>query len=66
MHPLDEITENIIGAAIAVHRALGPGLLESAYETCLIHELKERNIRFEKQKTFPVQYKGRSWIAAIA
>ncbi len=58
MNHLDEITENIIGAAIAVHKELGPGLLESAYEACLIHELKERNIRFEKQKTLPVQYKG--------
>jgi GxxExxY protein len=40
-----ELTEKIIGAAIAVHRELGPGLLESAYEVCFVHELKERGLR---------------------
>ena len=60
-----EITENdestltgkIIGAAIDVHRALGPGLLESAYETCLIYELRLRKMKVENQKAMPVFYK---------
>ena len=48
----------IIGAAIEVHRCLGPGLLESAYEECLCHELKLRGIPFERQVDLPVPYKG--------
>jgi len=55
---INEITETIIGAAIDVHRALGPGLLESAYEQCLCHELSLRNISFERQRQLPVKYKG--------
>lgn len=55
---VNEITQNIIGASIEVHRNLGPGLLESAYESCLCHELKLRNIEFERQKTLPLRYKG--------
>lgn len=55
---LNELTERIIGAAIEVHRALGPGLLESAYEECLCHELSLRGVRFERQADLPVQYKG--------
>ncbi len=55
---LHEITEQIIGAAIAVHRALGPGLLESTYEACLAHELSERNLHVERQKALPILYKG--------
>ena len=55
---LNEITETIIGAAIAVHRELGPGLLESAYEACLAFELAERGLRVERQKGVPVVYKG--------
>jgi GxxExxY protein len=55
---LNEISEQIIGAAIEVHKALGPGLLESAYEECLCYELKLREIRFERQRPLPVQYKG--------
>jgi GxxExxY protein len=55
---LNEITEQIIGAAIEVHRALGPGLLESAYEECLCHELTLRRLAFERQKPLPVEYKG--------
>lgn len=51
-------TEGIIGAAIEVHRELGPGLLESAYETCLAHELAERGFRVERQVPLPVRYKG--------
>ena len=57
MH-VNDLTEAIIGAAIEVHRALGPGLLESAYEECLCHELMLRGIPFERQRQLPVQYKG--------
>jgi|SRR5579864_1126922 len=53
-----ELTRSIIGAAIEVHKLLGPGLLESAYEDCLCHELALRRIRFEKQKPIPLVYKG--------
>ncbi len=52
-----ELTEQIIGAAIEVHRALGPGLLESVYEACLAHELSLREIAFESQKQALVHYK---------
>ncbi|MBK9315060.1 MAG: GxxExxY protein [Acidobacteria bacterium] len=55
---LNEITEKIIGAAIDVHRALGPGLLESAYEECLCHELTLLGVAFERQRPLPVEYKG--------
>lgn len=55
---LNPITEAIIGAAINVHRALGPGLLESAYETCLVHELLQLGLHVEQQKPLPVVYKG--------
>ena len=54
----EELTERVIGAAIEVHRALGPGLLESAYEECLCHELRLRGIRFQRQVPLPVNYKG--------
>ena len=53
----NEITQNIIGAAIEVHKQLGPGLLESAYEECLCHELTVRNMNFERQKPIPLVYK---------
>jgi GxxExxY protein len=52
------LTRNIIGAAIEVHRALGPGLLESTYQTCLAHELALREIAFEREKPLPVEYKS--------
>ena len=55
---MNKVTEQIIGASIEVHKALGPGLLESAYEECLCRELALRNIRFERQRTLPVEYKG--------
>jgi GxxExxY protein len=55
---LNSITQNIIGAAIEVHRALGPGLLESAYEACLAFELVERGLKVEQQKPLPVVYRG--------
>ncbi|MBI1299834.1 GxxExxY protein [bacterium] len=54
----DAYSRQIIGAAIEVHRGLGPGLLESAYETCLAHEFSLRGIPFERQKVLPVHYKG--------
>jgi GxxExxY protein len=54
---LDQITRRIIGAAIEVHRHLGLGLLESAYETCLAYELKELGFRVEQQRPLPVVYK---------
>lgn len=52
-----EITDKIIGAAIEVHRVLGPGLLESAYEECLCHELELRGLAFQRQVQLPVRYK---------
>ncbi len=55
----DPLTEEIIGAAIDVHRALGPGLLESAYEACLCLELGLRGLGFSSQVALPVDYKGR-------
>jgi len=54
-----DITEQIIGAAIEVHRVLGPGLLESAYESCLCDELKAEGVNFRRQVDLPVNYKGR-------
>ena len=51
---MNELTEKIIGAAIEVHRFLGPGLLESAYEVCLAHELSLANVCFERQVPVPV------------
>src|SRR5437899_1587979 len=54
----DELSEVVIGAAIEVHRHLGPGLLESAYQKCLEHELKLRKIAFETEVRLPVFYKG--------
>jgi GxxExxY protein len=54
---LDEISHRIIGAAIEVHRHLGPGLLESAYQSCLAFELKQLDLKVEEQKSLPVVYK---------
>jgi GxxExxY protein len=54
----EELTEAIIGAAIEVHRATGPGLLESAYQNFLAHEFTLRGISFEKEIPLPVVYKG--------
>jgi len=53
----NEITHEIIGAAMEVHKRLGPGLLESAYEECLFHELHLRNLKVDRQKGLPVVYK---------
>ena len=55
---INDITKEIIGAAIEVHKTLGPGLLEKPYELCLIHELKLRGLKCESQKTVSIQYKG--------
>jgi GxxExxY protein len=54
----DELTQQIIGAAIEVHTVLGPGLLESVYEACLVHELGLRGISAQRQVPLPVEYKG--------
>ena len=54
---LDQISRRIIGAAIEVHRHLGPGLLESAYESCLVFELRQLGLKVEEQKSLPVVYK---------
>ncbi len=56
---LNPLSNRIIGVAIDVHRELGPGLLESAYEECLCYELSNRRISFERQKQLPVQYKDK-------
>jgi GxxExxY protein len=53
----DPLTERIIGFAIEVHRQLGPGLLESAYEECLCYELRESGLAFHRQVPLPVVYK---------
>jgi len=58
MKNLNELTDAIIGAAMEVHRMLGPGLLESTYEMCLCRELSIRGIPFERQVPIPVEYKG--------
>ena len=55
---LNNLSRQILGSAIEVHRLLGPGLLESAYEECLCREFSIRSIQFERQKTLPVEYKG--------
>ena len=54
----EDLTREIIGAAIEVHKNIGPGLLEGVYEECLCHELKLRTLRFERQLMVPVSYKG--------
>jgi GxxExxY protein len=54
----EELTEKLIAAAIEVHRQLGPGLLESAYEECYCHELILRGVGLERQKPIPLEYKG--------
>ena len=56
----DPLSHAVIGAAIEVHRGLGPGLLESVYETCLAHELRKRAVRFERAVQLPVYYDGLS------
>ncbi|MHB8058913.1 MAG: GxxExxY protein [Desulfuromonadaceae bacterium] len=58
IYPDAEITNIIIGCAIEVHKALGPGLLESVYESCLAYEIIKTGLRVERQKPLPVIYKG--------
>ncbi|HKB56818.1 MAG TPA: GxxExxY protein [Lacunisphaera sp.] len=58
MKPINQLTEQIIGAAIEVHREKGPGLLESAYENCLAHELGLRGLQVTCQVAVPLVYKG--------
>lgn len=55
---VNQVTGDVIGAAIEVHRRLGPGLLESAYQQCLARELVLRGIPFERQRPLPLEYKG--------
>jgi GxxExxY protein len=55
---INELTEKVIGACIEVHRNTGPGLLESAYQQCLCHELTLQGIKFQLQLPLPVNYKG--------
>ncbi len=55
---LSKLTEKVIGACIEIHRELGPGLLESAYEECLCYELAESGLWFSRQQALPVVYKG--------
>jgi GxxExxY protein len=57
---LNAITDKIIGAAIDVHRALGPGMLESSYDSCLALELIERGLGVERQKPMPLTYRGQT------
>jgi GxxExxY protein len=54
----NQLTEKIIGCGIEVHKALGPGLLESAYEECFCYELKQNGLSFSRQVPLPVEYKG--------
>jgi GxxExxY protein len=56
---INKLSSKVIGAAIEVHKHLGPGLLESAYEECLCHELDLRSTVYERQKALPVIYKGK-------
>ena len=55
---INQLSSKIIGAAIEVHKVLGPGLLESSYQKCLCHELRLRGIPFEHEKPLPLVYKG--------
>ena len=56
----DRVTHKIIAAAMAVHRAIGPGLLESAYQACLAMEFSESGLRFVEQVDLPITYRGRT------
>ena len=57
-HPINALSARTIGAAIEVHRHLGPGLLESSYHSCLCHELEPQGIAYEDQVPLPLTYKG--------
>ena len=58
LEQLNKISEDIIGAAIEVHKFLGPGLLESVYEICMIEELEQRGLKVQRQVRLPLYYKG--------
>ncbi len=58
MKRINDITETIIGSAISVHRELGPGLLESAYEACLAYDIAKSGLSVERQKELPVKYRN--------
>ncbi len=59
MRHINELSEEVIGAAIAVHQELGPGMMERIYERCLALQLRKRGIPFERQKHLPVRFDGR-------
>lgn len=59
-HPINPLTQRVIGAAIEVHRHLGPGLLESAYQACLCCELDSRGLRFQQDLLVSLNYKGQT------
>jgi GxxExxY protein len=58
MENINKLSSKIIGAAIEVHKAVGPGLQESAYEACLCHELNLQGVSFDRQRPLPIEYKG--------
>src|SRR6266496_2779781 len=60
MRHINQITEAIIGCAAEVHRCLGPGLLETTYEAALCVELEDQGLKYQRQLTFPVSFKGRA------
>ena len=64
-HPGDALSKEVIGAAIEVHRHLGPGLLESSYLACLSRELEVRGINYESQVVLSLEYKGKQWPRAF-
>ena len=57
-HPTNPVSERVIGAAIEVHRCLGPGLLESSYHSCLCRELDLREVSYQSEVALPLEYKG--------
>lgn len=61
----DRVASEIVDSAFKVHKALGPGLLESVYEACLVHELKQRGLKVENQVPVPINYAGLKLDAAL-
>jgi GxxExxY protein len=61
----DSLSNVVIGAGILVHKSLGPGLLESAYDACMAFELASRALHIERQKPLPIEYRGVRWTAVI-
>jgi len=57
---INVLSSKIIGAAIEVHKTLGPGLLESTYEECICHELRLQGLSFKRQESLPIEYKGKT------